>query len=193
VPGIRDVIGKSGVRARSSLDELAEELGGLDELSLETLINLRRQHDHIRTEIEAVIARKMAGTHPAETDLADTGVLTVNRLAEPWGMKAAKVRELCRTGRVPARKLGKKEWVVPVGALRVWAQENHVAQCGPRNYIPGDATGRDQSLPEVPGAYRVEVRRGRGVLTRDGQTLRGRPEGSERGTGAPHAAGDGTP
>jgi len=178
---MREVVGKSSVGPRSSLDELAEECGRLDQLPLETLINLRRQHDHMRTEIEAVITRKMGGTHPAEATLADTAVLTVNRLAELWGMKAAKVRELCRTGHIPARKLGKKEWVVPVGALRVWARENPIAECVPRNYI------------QAPGAYRVEVRRCRGVPAGDGSTLGRGPEASERGRGVRHAAAERNP
>jgi len=50
---MREVVGKSSVGPRSSLDELAEECGRLDQLPLETLINLRRQHDHMRTEIGA--------------------------------------------------------------------------------------------------------------------------------------------
>jgi len=189
---MREVVGKSSVGPRSSLDELAEECGRLDQLPLETLINLRRQHDHMRTEIEAVIARKMGKTHPAEATLADTAVLTVNRLAELWGMKAAKVRELCRTGHIPARKLGKKEWVVPVGALRVWARENPVAECVPRNYSPADATRRDQGPAGAPGAYRVKVRRCRGVLTGDGSTLGRGPGATERGRGVRHAAAERT-
>src|SRR5215467_4766849 len=66
-----------------------------DSLSLEALIDLRRQHDQIRAELDASITRRIAEGLRPEGGHADAKVLTVEGLAKLWGMKPAKVRELC--------------------------------------------------------------------------------------------------
>src|SRR5262245_859907 len=35
-------------------------------------------------------------------------VMTTRELADKWGMSEAKIRDLCRNGRLPAKKLGAK-------------------------------------------------------------------------------------
>ena len=123
--------------------------------------------------LEARVAALEAarGTEPRTHDLADAEVLTVDRLARLWRMKPAKVRELLRTGRLPGRKLGPREWVIPVAALREWARQNTVdAEVVSRYHAPHDAHP-GQGAPEAARPYAVEVRRpGRGARG-DGQEV----------------------
>jgi excisionase family DNA binding protein len=45
--------------------------------------------------------------------------LTPQEVAKSLSLRAAYVHELCRTGRIPARKSG-KYWMIPVAGLRRW-------------------------------------------------------------------------
>ena len=71
-------------------------------------------------------------------------------------MPVAKIRELCRTGRIPAKKLGNKEWVVPVAALREWARQGIVDEVGLRHNV--DHVGQRGTVAQVR-PHTVEVRR----------------------------------
>src|SRR5258706_9011355 len=107
-----------------SLADLQADQSALDRLPVDELLGLQRQLRHLAAAIEReVMARLLVGSRDGS---AEIGVLTPARLAELWSMPAAKIRELCRTGRIPARKLGPKEWVVPVAALREWARRNPI-------------------------------------------------------------------
>jgi excisionase family DNA binding protein len=97
-------------------------------------------------------------TAPRGDGSADIGMLTTARLAELWGMPAAKIRELCRAGRIPARKLG-KEWVVPVAALREWARRNPLEQAVVSRYNDSHEAHRGQGAAPQARPHRVEVRR----------------------------------
>jgi len=159
-----------------------------ESLSLQALIDLRRRHDHIRAELDAAITQKIAEARREEVGHADVQVLTVDRLADLWNMKPAKIRELCRTGSIPARKLGQKEWAIPVAELRDWVRRAHLAEEVPGGYTATDATDRGQSHPKAPGAYRVEVRRTRGLSSNNGTAAGSGTETPERDRRAPHAA-----
>jgi hypothetical protein len=102
-----------------TLAELQADLSAPDRLPLDALVALRRQLRVLAADLEQeVTARLLAGLQ-GDGGLDAVAVLTPARLAELWSMPAAKIRDLCRSGRIPARKLGNKEWVVPVAALRV--------------------------------------------------------------------------
>jgi len=174
--------------AEVSREELARDPGVLEGLSLEALIDLRRRHDHIRAELDASITRKFTEARRPEAGYTDIQVLTIDRLADLWGMKPAKVRELCRTGRIPALKLGRKEWAIPIAELRELVRKSRVAEEVPGGYTAIDATDRSQGHQKTPGAYRVEVRRARGLPSNDRPAVGGGTETPERDRRAPHAA-----
>jgi len=52
----------------------------------------------------------------------DCRVFTPESLATHWGepWTAASIRELCRTGRIPARKVGPRKWMIPASGLAAW-------------------------------------------------------------------------
>ncbi len=114
----------------------------------------------------AALEARLAALEAAQTqpeppthDLADADVLTVDRLSQLWRMKPAKVRELLRTGRLPGRKLGPREWIIPVAALREWARQNPLdAEVVSRYHAPHDVRP-GQGAPEAARPYAVEVRR----------------------------------
>lgn len=116
-----------------TLVELQADPSALERLPLDGLVALRRQLSVLAADLEQeVTARLVAGFH-GDGGLGAVAVLTPARLADLWSMPAAKIRELCRTGRIPAKKLGNKEWVVPVAALREWARQGIVDGAGLRH------------------------------------------------------------
>jgi excisionase family DNA binding protein len=54
-------------------------------------------------------------------DPADDEILTTEKMAERLRLPDWKVRELCRTKQLPARKLG-AEWAISAGKLREWTK-----------------------------------------------------------------------
>ena len=84
----------------------------------------------------------------------DLGVMTTKQLAETWEMPEAKIRELCRTGLLPAKKLGAKEWVIGMAALRDWlpniplASDDSVTLSSRRDPRRGSAAA-DETAPGV--------------------------------------------
>lgn len=71
-----------------------------------------------RSHAEA-FARLTAATPPP----ASVDVLTPARLAEMWRTSPAAVRELCRSGAIPAKKIGPKLWGIPMRELEAWMQK----------------------------------------------------------------------
>lgn len=139
-----------------SLADVLADPAVLEGLTEHALLAMRRQVHTLFADLEhAVTVRLLAGPHGA--DFSDLGVLTIGGLAKLWGMKDAKIRELCRTGRIPARKLGTKEWVVPIEALREWAQQTIADRTGPRHNAVDHVGLQVVVSPVRP--HRVELRR----------------------------------
>ena len=116
-----------------TLAELQADPSALDRLPLSALLALRRQLRVLAADLEQGVTARLLDGFQGDGGLDEVAVLTPARLAELWSMPTAKIRELCRTGRIPARKLGNKEWVVPVAALREWARQGIARAAGPRN------------------------------------------------------------
>src|SRR5437899_2286176 len=91
----------------------------LDGLPLDVLLAFRRRAGHLIADLDDAIARRSSQLQVS--DSSDSfAVLTTRHLAKIWRMPEPKIRELCRTGALPARKLGPKEWVIAASALRDW-------------------------------------------------------------------------
>jgi hypothetical protein len=108
-------------------------------------------------------------------------VLTTKRLAKLWGMPEGKIRELCRQGKIPARKLGSKEWIVATAALRDWLAtrplDSSLGLPVPSVYDPEAAGAHPpQAAPVVAGRARPHPRRPRA----DDQGVGVGKEGPER-------------
>ncbi len=149
----------SRMPSRTALERVASQTPAADAergVDLEGL--LQRRHD-LEVELAGVrleIARRRAATR--HSDLVETDVLTVERLATLWGMKPGKVRELCRTRQLPARKLG-REWVVPLALLREWARQNPLDPNVAPAYNDSHDARSGQGAPGPTRPYAVEVRR----------------------------------
>ncbi len=165
----------SRIPSRSALERVASQAPAADaerEAGLEAL--LRRRHD-LEVELAGVrleIARRRGAAR--HSDLVEADVLTVERLATLWGMKPGKVRELCRTRQLPARKLG-KEWVVPVAALREWARQRPLVEQVTEGYNSSGETRPGQGAPPQARPYRVEVRRPDRLPSGHAAKMGGRP------------------
>jgi hypothetical protein len=139
-----------------TLVELQVDPSALDRLPLDALVALQRQLRVLAADLEKEITARLLAGFQGAGGLGGVAVLTPARLAALWSMPAAKIRELCRTGRIPAKKLGTKEWVVPVAALREWVRQGIVDEAGPRHNA--DHVGqRGSAAPVRP--HTVEVRR----------------------------------
>jgi Helix-turn-helix domain len=141
VPGLADVLADPDLLLR---------------LPADVLIALRHQLRVLETDLERILTLRLVRHENPELD--DIGVLSPAKLAELWGMPVAKVRELCRAGLIPARKLGPKEWVVPVAALRAWATTGLDKACTATLQSTHETTP-GQAAPPPARPYRVEVRR----------------------------------
>jgi hypothetical protein len=55
-------------------------------------------------------------------DLDACKTFTPASLAAHWGepWTEAMIRDRCREGRIPAKKVGKKLWIIPAAALAAW-------------------------------------------------------------------------
>jgi hypothetical protein len=161
VAGVGEAMGElarfpAGPVAVRTLAELQADLSAPDRLPLDALVALRRQLRVLAADLEQEVTARLLAGFQGDGGLDAVAVLTPARLAELWSMPAAKIRELCRTGRIPARKLGNKEWVVPVAALREWARQGIVDE--PR---PGHNAGHVGHRSAVASArpYTIQVRR----------------------------------
>ena len=142
------------------------------------------------TQCAAVLAALAAlpgGQHkPARRDdAAGLEVLTTKALARLWRMPESKIRDLCRTGALPARKLGSKEWVISAAALRDWLPGAGVAgQCSPGLQLLHEPE-RSPRPPQATRPYAVEVRRPAGRAPSHDRGLGGGGQVDERHDGAP--------
>jgi len=139
-----------------TLAELQADPSALDCLPLDALVTLRRQLRVLAADLEKEVTARLLAGFQGDAGLDAVAVLTPARLAKLWSMPVAKIRELCRTGRIPARKLGNKEWMVPIAALRGWAQPGIVEGPGPRHNA--DHVGHRGAAVQVR-PHTVQVRR----------------------------------
>ena len=89
----------------------------------------------------------------------DVTVITTKHLAALWRMPEAKIRDLCRTGRLPAKKLGSKEWLISVAALREWMPKAMLAREVNLGLSSSYDLRRAPKTPQAARPYSVEVRR----------------------------------
>jgi hypothetical protein len=148
----------AGPMAAPTLAELQVDPSLLNALPVDALVALGFEVRMLAAEIERSVTTRLLAGPGRDAYSGDVGVLTTGRLATLWGMKNAKIRELCRAGRIPARKLGTKEWVVPLEGLREWARQALVDGPGARHNAdhvsPRSGAGRGRR-------HAVEVRRPR--------------------------------
>jgi hypothetical protein len=147
-------------------------------LPADVLIALRAQLQHLDVEIALAVDRtRLQPTQDRQPD--DIMILTPAKLAAFWGMSSAKVRELCRARLIPARKMGPKEWLIPVAALREWARENPLAAQVTGGYNGSYETPGGQAAPPKPRPYRIEVRRPTRLPSRHAAKMGGRAQADQ--------------
>lgn len=122
-----------GPIAAPALADLQADPSVLDRTPVAALLALRHEARLLAAEIERALMARLLAEPRREGHSGEVGVLTTGRLAAMWGMKDSKIRQLCRSGRIPAKKLGGKEWVVPVDALREWATQGIADAVGSRH------------------------------------------------------------
>jgi hypothetical protein len=111
-------------------------------------------------------------------------ILTTRHLAEIWKMPEAKIRDLCRAGTLPARKLGSKEWVIAADALRDWLPKAPLAKQVSPGLSSSYDPGRGSQAPQAAQPYTVEIRRPARRPQDHSRQVGGRDEGDERHDGA---------
>lgn len=110
-----------GAQPAANLTDIVANPAVLDCLPAAALIAIRRQAYGLVADLErAVTERLLAGPGA----LSELGVLTTGRLANLWGMKDAKIREICRTGQIPAPEAGEGVRGAGKGAARVGPGES---------------------------------------------------------------------
>jgi len=120
----------------------------------------------------------------------DLGVMTTKQLAETWEMPEAKIRELCRTGLLPAKKLGAKEWVIGMAALRDWLPNIPLASDDSVTLSSRRDPRRGSQAASAARPFTVEVRRPPRRPQGDGGEVGSRDAGHERDDGPPVARAD---
>lgn len=171
-----------------SLGELADNPALAHELPRAALAELLRRARHLVVEMECELTRRGAEARaPDATSGDDVRVLTTKQLAETWGKKEAQIRELCRTGRLPARKLGPKEWVISVLALREWLPKIPLAESISLEITCAHDPHRAPEAPPAARPYTVEVRRPAGRPPDHACEVGGGHAGHERHEQAPPA------
>lgn len=91
-------------------------------------------------------------------------VLTTKRLSALWRMPETKIRDLCRRGILPAKKLGKdgngKEWLILAAGLRDWMRsKNGLADQGNVTVPSSHDPERGSAYSKAARPYAVSVRR----------------------------------
>ncbi len=185
-----------------SLDEIAS-----DPALTRTLSPEARAAALVRcASVLAALAAPPESRESSTDSNASLAVLTTKRLAEMWQMPEAKIRELCRLGTLPARKLGPKEWVIAADALRRWLPAAPLAKPISLGLSSSHDPERASQPPQAARPYSVEVRRPTGRPQDHGRQMGGGDEGDERHdrtatadhraagtTGARTASGDDSP
>src|SRR5436309_1603493 len=89
-----------------SLDEIVRDPAKGASLPAITRAGLLAQCAVVMATLAASMVASKDVHKPAQDVSLD--VMTTKQLAEMWEMPEAKIRDLCRTGRLPAKKLGTK-------------------------------------------------------------------------------------
>lgn len=169
------------------LDALAADPSKVEGLPRSALVALYTNVARLEAMLRARLLTLGDGRHAKASD-DDVSVLTPEELAKRWRMPEARIRDLCRSGALPARKLGPKEWIISVSALRDWLPKAGVANdISPGLSLRHDP-GRGSQAAEAARPYTVAVRRpGRRPQGHRGG-VGGGDEGHERhdGPAAPH-------
>lgn len=162
------------------LAEVLADTAILDRLPLDALVVLQRQVRYLDADVGAAITRQMLQANgPVAHGFEDVSILTTKQLADMWGMAEAKLRALCRTGRLPAMKLGGKEWVISVAALR--EQVNRGLALAGNVTLPSFREGeRRATHPPTARPYTVAVRRPTRRSREDGHPVGIGNSGDER-------------
>lgn len=149
----------SRMAAVPTLDEIARDPTKATTLSSDVLLDLHRQVRHLDADLDAAITKQMFQTNgPVDRGFEDVSILTPKQLAELWGMPEAKIRALCRTGRLPAMKIGAKEWAIPVAALREQIKRGLAFSGNVALPYSREAEGR-ATHPPAARPYTIAVRR----------------------------------
>lgn len=105
-----------------SLVEVATDLGLLNQLPLDVLVDLRRQIGHLAADADAAItlrAAQGAGRQPVEP--SEERHLTIAEVATRTGLSASYLYELARAGQLPVSQMGgRRGYRVLLGDLRAW-------------------------------------------------------------------------
>jgi len=134
----------------------------------------------------ALVTRLAALQHEAGTLDERTRIFTKDELAARLEMPEARIRELCRAGRLPgARKLGKK-WVIPI-------LDTSLDSADSPGLTSAHDPGRGSQPPQAARPYPSGVRRPAGRAQDHRREMGGWDEGHERHDQAaaadPRAAG----
>ena len=139
-----------------TLDHLAADAVNVCALDLDTALELLAAAGRLRENLRVHVLRLMA---PSRRPQVTLDVLTTKQVADMWQMPEAKIRELCRSGDLPARKLGATKWVIGADALREWLPKSPVANgISPRLSLPHDPE-RGSGPSQAPRPYSVVIRR----------------------------------
>jgi len=105
-----------------SLAEVATDLGLLDQLPLDVLVDLRRQIGHLAADADAAITLRAAeGTGRQPADPSEGRYLTIAEVATRTGLSASYLYELARAGQLPVRQMGgRRGYRVLLGDLGAW-------------------------------------------------------------------------
>lgn len=177
-------------RLALTLNDVVEDPKLAEGLSRAALADLLRRARHLVVDLESELtSRDAAASAPDATAGDDVRVLTTKQLADLWGRKEAQIRELCRTRRLPATKLGPKEWVIPVAELRARLRNCALAEGSSLGIPSAHDPNRAPDAPAPPRRYTVEVRRPAGREPHHAREVGDGNAGHERHDPAPPARG----
>src|SRR5438046_6526745 len=171
--------------AEHSLDEIARDPAKGASLSAITRAGLLAQCAVVMATLAASMVASKDVHKPAQDVSLD--VMTTKQLAEMWEMPEAKIRDLCRTGRLPAKKLGTKEWVIGRDALRDWLPKAPLSPTDSPTLSSHRDPGRGPQAAPAARPFTVEVRRPPRRPQGDGGEVGSRDAGHERDDGPPVA------
>jgi len=171
-----------------SLDEIVRDPAKGASLPAITRAGLLAQCAVVMATLAASMVASKDVHKPAQDVSLD--VMTTKQLAEMWEMPEAKIRDLCRTGRLPAKKLGTKEWVIGRDALRDWLPKAPLSPTDSLTLSSHRDPGRGPQAAPAARPFTVEVRRPPRRPQGDGGEVGSRDGGHERDDGPPVARAD---
>jgi len=170
---------------------VAEPLPG-DRLSLDHLVTHPEMipalapatRSLLLTQLGALALALAAWEPIVETNSAsasdDLGILTTQQLADLWKMEEPAIRALCRSGRLPAKKLGEKAWIISRAELRAWLPKRPVDTGVGVTLTSPHVTRRHPEAPEATRPYTAVVRKASGRIRNHGQPLGERPSRTQQ-------------